>query len=80
MKATEVLVLFSAFLVLCNFIRFFCFGNTFRKEKEKNTVTNTTLMDFPGGPLGENLPANAADTGSVIGLIPRATTAEAQVP
>ena len=88
MKATEVLVLFSAFLVLCNFIRFFCLGNKFRKEKEKNTVTNTILTDFPGGPLVKNLPANAGDTGSVIGLIPHATeqlspcatTTEAQCP
>ena len=68
MKAIEVLVLFSAFLVLCNFIIYFCFGNKFRKEKEKNTVANTTLMDFPGGPLVKNLLADAGDTGSIIGL------------
>ena len=34
----------------------------------QNVVQNNTLLDFPGGAVVENPPANAGDTGSSPGL------------
>ena len=36
-------------------------GKPYKKEAK-------ALLDFPGGPVGKNLPANAGDAGSVLDL------------
>ena len=52
----------------------YTFGTSLKKKK-KGSVSRTPPLDFPGGAVDRNLPANAGVTGFIPGLIlwPQAT-------
>ena len=44
------------------------FKYIFLKIQKSFTIKNYNYLDFPGGPVVKNLPANAGDMGSIPGL------------